>query len=697
MKNHNALVRRVLNLDAACEDLFRRYRQPRPSLGACRWLLAAVLIGAVLGAPAVRAQTNPDPYRVTNYVIDAQLFPSTHLLKAKARIDYTPTADVRLLNFELHSNLRVSDVADGAGHSLHFEQQAGPRLSVDMLNPVPSGTASSITVSYEGSLATVDGSPIENLKVAYVGPEGSYLLYPGRWFPVRPGGLDRFTETLHVTVPSDEMVVASGKPVAPVRQAGTVTYGFQFDQPSFPGSVVACPLQEAGNAAGYKVIPAVASGADITLYLKAAHEDYAASYGEAAGNIMGFFSDEFGPLPSGHLSIVEIEDGSLAGYAGPGMIVLASRAFSKPVNSNLLAHEISHLWWPCLVSPATPDDAFLNDGLSTYAAALYVKDAAGDSAFEDTMHEISIGALTHEDAAPISLAGHLHEFTPEYQSVVFQKGAMVFHMLQWVIGEDAFKKTLQSITKDYAWKPISTDEFQKEAEKASNQQLTYFFAQWVSSTGVPQFKRTWAVYKTPTGYQVVGKITQDLDIFRMPVEVRVYPEHRRPVNQRVDMVGTTADFTINTVSRPSRVVVDPASRLLKYDDQIKIAVEMARGDQLVQQQALLEAVKQYQDVLDINKNYSLAHYRLGEVFFKLRNYNAAAEELRAALGGDLDPKWVEVWAHLTLGKIFDATGQRDRALNEYQRALQTNDNTQGALDEANKYMTKPYGEPSRNG
>jgi exonuclease VII small subunit len=49
-----------------------------------------------------------------------------------------------------------------------------------------------------------------------------------------------------------------------------------------------------------------------------------------------------------------------------------------------------------------------------------------------------------------------------------------------------------------------------------------------------------------------------------------------------------------------------------------------------------------------------------------------------------------------LGKIFDVTGQRDRALGEYQRALQTRDNTQGALDEANRYIQKAYSEASRS-
>jgi hypothetical protein len=71
------------------------------------------------------------------------------------------------------------------------------------------------------------------------------------------------------------------------------------------------------------------------------------------------------------------------------------------------------------------------------------------------------------------------------------------------------------------------------------------------------------------------------------------------------------------------------------------------------------------------------------------------EEYRRALDGDLDPKWIEVWSHLSLGMIFDMTGQRDRALNEYQRALQTNDNTQGALDKANQYIQKPYKNPAQ--
>jgi len=626
------------------------------------------------------AQSSAPRFDVTKYSIAAELFPSQHLLSANVRIDFVPRADLTTMSFELHSGLRVDSAKDASGKELNFRQE-GLNLAVDFLNPQPQGKATSITVKYGGLLASADGSPVENLKLAYVGPEGSYLFYTGRWFPVSQYGVGRFAADMQITVPSDEIVIASGRASTPAREAGKVTYTYQYEQPSFPGTVIA------GN---YVVQPATAVGADITVYMKPGHESFAASYGETAAKIMAFYSDKFGPLPSSHLALVEIEDGTVGGYTAPGLVALATRGFSTQVNYKLLAHEISHQWWRCLVSPASLDDMFLDEGLATYSAALYVQQAAGDTAFEDLMAEVEVGSLTHEEVVPIAQSSRLHEFTPEYQSVVFQKGAMVFHMLRWIVGDEAFFKTLQAMCQQYAGKSIATDEFQKLAENASKQELTYFFAQWVSSTGVPQFKRTWAVYRTAKGYQVMGKATQDLDLFRMPVEIRVETEGTRPVNVRIDMVGTTADFTINTRTRPLRVLVDPASRILKYDDKIKFRVEMARGDQLSQEQAYLEAIKQYQAVLEINKSSSLAHYRIGEIFFKLRNYTASMEEFRRALDGDMDPKWVEVWSHLKLGEIFDVTGQRDRALNEYNRALQTNDNTQGALDEANRYVKKPY-------
>ena len=53
-------------------------------------------------------------------------------------------------------------------------------------------------------------------------------------------------------------------------------------------------------------------------------------------------------------------------------------------------------------------------------------------------------------------------------------------------------------------------------------------------------------------------------------------------------------------------------------------------------------------------------------------------------------KWTEVWSRIFLGKVFDITGQRERAVIQYKQAERTNDNTQGALEEAAKYLKSPY-------
>jgi tetratricopeptide (TPR) repeat protein len=97
-----------------------------------------------------------------------------------------------------------------------------------------------------------------------------------------------------------------------------------------------------------------------------------------------------------------------------------------------------------------------------------------------------------------------------------------------------------------------------------------------------------------------------------------------------------------------------------------------------------------QKILQANPRESLAHYRTGEIFFLEKNYTGAMNHFREALIGNLDPSWIEVWSHLELGKIFDLTSQRDRAVTEYKRALRTKDNTRGALDEVAKYIQAPY-------
>jgi tetratricopeptide (TPR) repeat protein len=541
--------------------------------------------------------------------------------------------------------------------------------------------------------------------LAYIGDDTSYLLYAGRWFPVSGFGLNRFTSTISVTLPAHMIAIGSGKASVtetatakkPASASGlpTKTYTFTSTRPSFPGTIVTGIFQE------YKSDEA---GMDLHVYFKPTHQNLAPTYTTTAVQEFTYFITLYGLPPSQKLNVVEIPADTVPYLWAPEMAGLAGPSITEKVNYRLLADAIAHQWWGVSVSPEARDDWWLTDGFSRYSEAMYVENAAGEAGLEEAVKDMSVGALAY-DTVPLSSASKLDIFSTEFQSLATDKGAMILHMLRWVLGEDKYNKTMRDFATQFAGKAASMDDFRAIAEKDFGSQLTWFFSQWLDSTGAPEFKVKYTTYrlggaaalqqpkeeKIP-GFRVTGEISQDLDLFRMPVDLRIETDGKTE-NKRIEVVGTTSPFTIETFGRPRRITVDPDHHVLTNTSDVKLRAAILRGMALQQQGDLSAALTEFNKALDLNKNSSLAHYRIAEVFFQQRNYQASANAYRAALNGDGEPRWTEVWSHLQLGKIFDITGQRERAVNEYQKAAQTNDNTFGALEEARKYLQKAYERP----
>jgi aminopeptidase N len=324
---------------------------------------------------------------------------------------------------------------------------------------------------------------------------------------------------------------------------------------------------------------------------------------------------------------------------------------------------------------------------------MYVESAAGAAGLEEAVKDMSVGALAY-DTVPLSSASKLDLFSTEFQSLVTDKGAMILHMLRWVLGEDKYLKTMRDFATQYAGKSATADDFRTVAEKDYGDQLTWFFSQWLDSTGAPEFKVKYTVYRlgTDKGFRVTGEINQDLDLFRMPVDLRIDTDGKTE-DKRIEVVGTDSPLAVETFGRPRRISIDPDHHVLTNSSDVKLYASVLRGQALQQQGDLAAALAEFNKALDLNKNSSLAHYRVAEIFFSQRNYQASANSYRSSLNGDGEPRWTEVWSHIQLGKIFDVTGQRERAINEYRQAVQTNDNTFGALEEGRKYLQKAYERP----
>jgi hypothetical protein len=678
--------------------MFFQSRRQRRALA--KFLVATLLL---VSLPALAAEKTR--LRVEDYQIDAELTPHTHKLSARAKVKFTALDDINAASFELHNGLRVSKVTDDAGQTLTAERIAqDSTVRVQLSKPLNKDSSASLTFEYDGTLDSADDSPVQGLKVASINDETSYLLYAGRWFPVNGYGINRFTATMNITVPTHMLVIASGKETvgnaSPSKKAsagglGTKTYTFVSEKPSFPGSIVAGAFQE---------FKSDEAGVDLHVFFKPVHQNLGAMYADTAIKEFTYYVTLYGSAPSTTLRVVEIPDDTVPSAWAPEMAAVASRAVSEKVNYRLLANTIAHQWWGASVSPDSIDDWWLCDGFARYSEARYVESAAGTAGLEEAIKDMSVGALAY-DAVPLATIGKLDMFSPEFQSLATDKGAMILHMLRWVEGDQKFDQTMRTFAAKYAGKSASLDDFSTIAEQSYGDKLTWFFTQWLNSTGAPEFKTKYTVYrlgnKCPAadrcaGFRVVGQITQDLDLFRMPVELKVDTVGKTE-EKRIDVVGTDSAFTLETFGKPRRISIDPDNRVLKNSPDVKLRASIQRGQALIQQGDFAGALSEFNKALDVNKNSSLAHYRVAEVFFMQKNYQASANAYRDSLNGDGDPRWTEVWSHIQLGKIFDITGQRERATNEYRQALQTNDNTQGALEEARKYLQKAFEQKKSNG
>jgi len=648
--------------------------------------VSALLLFAALPASAAEKMR----LRVDDYQIDAQLDPHAHKLTARAKVKFTALEDLSVAVFELHNDLRVTKVTDDSGKPLNAERgPADSTIRVALNNNLPKDASTTLTFEYEGILNSADDSPVPGLKLASVNDDTSYLLYAGRWFPLNAYGINRFTATISVTAPAHMTVIGSGKQTVvqtPARKGSaeglaTKTWTFTWDKPSFPGTIIAGAFQE---------FKSDEAGLDLHVFFKPVHQNLGAIYAETAVKEFTYFVTLYAPLPSTTLRIVELPDDTVPSAWAPEIAAISTNAVTQKVNYRLLANTIAHQWWGVSVSPASRDDWWLQDGIARYSEARYVEQAAGPNALEEVVKDMSVGALSY-DTVPLSTAAKLPPFSPEFQSLVTDKGAMVLHMLRWVEGDQKFDQTMRNFFNQYTGKPATADDFRAVAEKDYGDQLRWFFSQWLDSTGAPEFKAKYTVYRLGNnkGFRVVGQITQDLDLFRMPVLLKIDTDGKTE-ERRIEVVGTDSPFTVETFGRPRRISIDPADRVLKNSADIKLRASIQRGQAMVQQGDLSGALSEFNKALQLNKNSSLAHYRIAEVFFAQRNYQAAANAYRESLNGDGDPRWTEVWCHIALGKIFDITGQRERATHEYREAIQTNDNTQGAMDEARRYLQKPF-------
>jgi len=653
----------------------------------------------------LRAQApRPATFLAEHYDVSATIDAIGQSISATAKVDFTALEASSSVRVELHPNLVVKEVKGADGKPLTFERdnQNPLFLIVPLPTPVATGGKLTLTYTYSGLLFNEENSPIPGVKAAAITKEGAYLLLPSRWFPLTNFPSNRYTATFRLNVPDVFAVAGTGKAAAPTPMPGKnavegnrLLYTFECNRPAPHGTFVIGNLQ---------LNPKQAEGINVAVYAPRAASANAQDFANDVARAAITFSDLFGPIPEPTFTLIQIPDGSLREFAAPGVLLLSQRTWDPKASDRTIARLVASQWWGVQILPATSGDVWITDGLARYSEALYAEQNAGKEASLKAIDEFAVGALMYEDAAPVGQAARLTPYSPDYRSVVLNKGAMLFHMLRAMMGDAPFKTALHDFYFQFAEKSARIEDFENIVERRMQASvkpgqeppnLRSFFAQWLNSTGIPEFTLEFVVYRTPKGFRTVGKIKQPLDTFHMPVDIRIDTEGN-PETKTIDVVGAETQFTVETFGRPKPlgIKIDPNNVILKSSVSLRARAAIARGEDLAEQGRFYDAVAQYQRALTIQPGNPLANFRMGEAFFYQKNYQASANAFRESLQTVPEPsmKWTEVWSHVYLGMIFDLLGQRERAVNEYSKAKQTNDNTGGAQNRIEQLLKKPYAE-----
>jgi aminopeptidase N len=230
-------------------------------------------------------------------------------------------------------------------------------------------------------------------------------------------------------------------------------------------------------------------------------------------------------------------------------------AFDNIYPHLFLAHEVAHQWWGHAVGWKNYHEQWLSEGFAQYFAAMYADKERGNDTFVDVLRQMRRWAIETSAQGPVYLGyrlGHVKGDSRVFRAVIYNKAAMVLHMLRRLIGDDAFFRGIRGFYADWQFRKAGTDDFRVAMEKASGRDLSAFFEAWIFRTEVPQLQ----VRHTVQGSTATVTVEQRGEVIPVPVSITlVYtsgstervtiPVTERTVTRTLPLTGPLRELVVN--------------------------------------------------------------------------------------------------------------------------------------------------------
>ena len=434
-----------------------------------------VWIGAALAASFPSAGLGAEPglgFQVEFYEVELRPDLGSASISGRESIGIEATEpDLRQVAFSPNA-LTISEVAvNGMPVSVSSDATA-----IVVTLPRPLGKGEKATIDF-----TMRGTPARGVTVV---PAGVYTGYFACDWMVclqdSPG--DKADLRLDLVLPRGKQSLGVGRLVsAHDLPEDLVVHRWRSDRPTSPYLFA--------FAAGAFPESAVETPHGALRYLDGSGEttDLPALFAQTP-DMVAFLSERAGmDLPGGayaQLLVPGREAQEAMGFSLIGKAVLELER-EDPASAWIIAHELAHQWWGNLVTCATWQDFWLNEGFATFMVAAWEQHRFGEAAYQQ---ELDVFRSRREQARergydkPLAWGGAYPSLATR-RAVQYSKGALFLAELRETIGDAAFWQGVRGYTVAHAGKTVTSRDFQRAMEQASGRDLAPLFAEWVYGDG----------------------------------------------------------------------------------------------------------------------------------------------------------------------------------------------------------------------
>ena len=531
-----------------------------------------ILISALLGQITAQVYHLPETWAdVLHYTFELQLAEGSSEIKGRASISVRfseankTSWSLDLVNKGTAAPEKgmIVDVVRSQDKSLSFVHQQN-QLKIQF-TPTQKGETRTFEIEYHGIPA--DGLIISKNK--YGSPTFFGDNWPNRahnWLPLVDHPGDKAICEFIVTAPQRFQVVANGEQLEESDLGNGLRLHHWKSQVPIPTKVMVIGAAEfaISYVQEYKNIPI--SSWVYPQNREAGFYDYA-----LAVPVMEFFEQNIGPYPYAKLANVQSKT-RFGGMENASNIFYSEGSVSgKRDSEELIAHEIAHQWFGNSASEADWPHIWLSEGFATYFAALYMENTYGKEKMKEIMKQNREIVLSRGPDEAVVMK-NIPNLMALLNANSYQKGGWVLHMLRYKIGETNFWKGIQEYYTTFKHSNAKTEDLRKIMEKASGQDLSAFFQQWLFRKENPKLEVSWSFDQVSKEVQIEVKQVQGGEAFHFPLEVSLKTP-KGALSQELIISKTQENFRIPSTQSPESLILDEkVQTLAEFYTQEKIEV-----------------------------------------------------------------------------------------------------------------------------